>query len=257
MNSHRLKGTPSENLVDLEPYIGIRIHIVEDALTLTRLARLGNPDTVQPEVNELIKALYTMLIEHAMGHELSTEDVDVPTCMATVVGREEGSYRGPIIRPDTKVTLMSLARAGDLPSYLAQEILTRVLSPKGVRIDAIPSSRALDDESHIIGVNQTGNKIGGPVSESQLWGCDPMEATASSVIAALRLYKEEPDNIVLLHLVAAPQGLKRIMEETNATVYVCRVDAGLTDKGYIKGAKGRRGGGGLGGMGERMTNSFV
>lgn len=253
-------------------FYGKEVHILNDALALTRLAKLGEPSTVQPETNRIVRSLYRGLIEHWMTTYLPSVLGSRQTRMAKYVG-EFGTYRGMLIDKNTEVVCVALARAGNIPSELAFELLTEVLDPHGVRIDCLGSSRVTDADGRITGSKLDGDKIGGDVEDKILLFCDPMLATGTSLINAINLYREQrrgtPRHIFTLNLVAAPEGLWRITSESEASVIVYRVDRGLstvevlgyplgsywndekglTDKGYIVP--------GLGGMGEEMTNSHV
>ena len=78
-------------------------------------------------------------------------------------------------------------------------------------------------------------KLPTDVSERTLIVVDPMLATGGSAAAALTLLKEKgAKSIILMCLVAAPEGIKVINEEhPDVPLYVASVDECLNEKGYI------------------------
>lgn len=253
-------------------HYGKDVHVFDDSLALTRLAKLGEPSTVQPETNRLVRNLYRGLIEHWMAMYLPCASETRLTRMAQYF-EQLGIYKGMVINKNTEVVCVALARAGNIPSELAFELLTEVLDPHGVRLDCLGSSRVTDADGKITGSKLDGDKIGGDIEDKILLFCDPMLATGTSLINAINLYREQnrgtPRHIFTLNLVAAPEGLKRVTTETSATVIAYRVDRGLSPAHVLNSALGRywqeelgltKKGyivPGLGGMGEEMTNSHV
>ena len=78
-------------------------------------------------------------------------------------------------------------------------------------------------------------KLPNDVAERTLLVVDPMLATGGSAAAALSLLKEKgANNLLLMCLVAAPEGIK-VVNEANPEVpiYVAAIDECLNDHGYI------------------------
>ena len=65
--------------------------------------------------------------------------------------------------------------------------------------------------------------------------CDPMVATGGSALDAIRALKKRGyNNIRLLALVGAPEGVNRIVkEEPDVDIYIAAMDSKLNEKGYI------------------------
>jgi uracil phosphoribosyltransferase len=78
-------------------------------------------------------------------------------------------------------------------------------------------------------------KLPSDVADRTLIVVDPMQATGGSASAALALIKEKgAQSIILMCLVAAPEGVKVINEEhPDVPVYVAAVDEKLNEHGYI------------------------
>ncbi|WP_457642056.1 uracil phosphoribosyltransferase [Persephonella sp.] len=64
---------------------------------------------------------------------------------------------------------------------------------------------------------------------------DPMVATGGSLDYAVNVIKEKnPEKIVSLNVIGAPEGLSRISEKhPDITVYIAEIDEKLNDKGFI------------------------
>ena len=78
-------------------------------------------------------------------------------------------------------------------------------------------------------------KLPSDVAERTLIVVDPMLATGGSASAALTLLKEKgAKSMILMCLVAAPEGIKVINKEhPEVPLYVAAIDEKLNDKGYI------------------------
>ena len=78
-------------------------------------------------------------------------------------------------------------------------------------------------------------KLPGDVAERTLIVVDPMLATGGSSSAALSLLKEKgAHSMILMCLVAAPEGIKLVNEEhPDVPVYVASIDKCLNEHGYI------------------------
>ena len=116
---------------EIEHCYGPNVHLLDDPLAWTQLARLCARDTFQPEVGRLVKVLYERLAEVVVAAELPRARLDVPTRM--VVSSPEAVVRGIGIAAHTKVVTVGIARAGTMPSQVVYDLLNEVLDPQGVR----------------------------------------------------------------------------------------------------------------------------
>ncbi|MCX6154739.1 MAG: uracil phosphoribosyltransferase [Candidatus Kapabacteria bacterium] len=80
---------------------------------------------------------------------------------------------------------------------------------------------------------------------------DPMIATGGSACAAIaRLQLDGATNISIAALIAAPEGVEKILTEfPSVSIYCTALDRGLNERGYIVP--------GLGDAGDRMNNTIV
>src|SRR4051794_19572807 len=89
---------------------GPNVHLLDDPLAWTQLARLCARETIQPEVGQLVRVLYQKLAQVVLAAEFPRERVAVPTRMS--VKSPEAVYRGLAIDASTKCVTVGIARAG-------------------------------------------------------------------------------------------------------------------------------------------------
>lgn len=258
---------------EIEHRYGENVHLLKDGFLLTLLARLCSPDTVQPDINRLVKELYTALCHRVVAQEFPRRRVEMPTRM--IASTPRGVYVGQIVEPRTRAVVVDVVRAGMLPAQVVYDGLNHVLDPRGVRQDHVVMSRTTDESTGAVtGVTVSTSKVAGDAAGAILLVPDPMGATGGSISAAVDLYKREgaqpPTKVVLMNLIVTPQYLKRVKEaHPNAIVYGVRLDRGLSSAEVLNCVPGARwdeenglsdlqyivpGGGGFG---ELMNNAYV
>ena len=126
---------------EIEHRYGANVHLVDDPLAWTLLARLCARDTFQPDVGRLVRSLYERLAGVVVAAELPRVRVDVPTRM--VASSPEAVYRGLAIAPHTKVVTVGIARAGTTPSQVVYELLNEVLDPAGHPVASLASTQTV------------------------------------------------------------------------------------------------------------------
>jgi uracil phosphoribosyltransferase len=251
---------------------GTNVHLLDDPLAWTQLARLCARDTQQPDVGRLVRALYERLAEVVVGAELPRTRVDVPTRM--VISSPSAVYRGLAIAPHTKVVTVGIARAGTMPSQVVYDLLNEVLDPQGVRQDHLFMSRQTDAEGRVTGTSWHDAKIGRDVEGRILLFPDPMGATGSSLISALTHYKTRlegtPGRCIALHLIVTPEYLRNVLAaHPDTVIYALRLDRGLSAPDVLDTVPGSRWSEergldehqyivpGAGGVGEILNNAWV
>ncbi|MFO0724626.1 MAG: uracil phosphoribosyltransferase [Myxococcota bacterium] len=257
---------------EIEHRYGPHVHLLRDPFLLTLLARLCAPDTVQPEINRLVRDLYSLLTARVVASTFPRRRVEMPTRM--ISSTPHGVYVGQVIEPATRVVVVDVARAGILPSMVVYETLNGFLDARGVRQDHVVMSRKTDPSGAVTGVTMSSSKVAGDAAGAILIVPDPMGATGSSISAAVDLYKQPgmlpPRNVFLLNLIVTPQYLKRVRaSHPEAHVFAVRLDRGLSPPDVLATVPGERwaeenglndhdyivpGGGGFG---ELMNNAYV
>lgn len=251
---------------------GPNVHILDDPLAWTLLARLCARETVQPEVGQLVRTLYRKLADVVLAAEFPRTRVAVPTRM--VIKEPAAVYRGLALDPSTKCVTVGIARAGTMPSQIVYDLLNEVLDPAGVRQDHLFMSRATDADGKVVGATWHDAKIGRDVEGRILLVPDPMGATGSSISSALTHYKTRlegtPKSCITMHLVVTPEFIRNVTREHPGTViYALRLDRGLSPAKVLAAVPGKywdeeRGLDehqyivpGAGGVGEILNNAWV
>ncbi len=251
---------------------GSNVHLIDDPLAWTQLARLCARETVQPTVGRLVKVLYERLSEIVLAAEFPRTRIDVPTRM--VISSPEAVYRGVAIAPSTKAVTVGIARAGTMPSQVVYDLLNEVLDPTGVRQDHLFMSRATDAQGRVTGATWHDAKIGRDVDGRIILFPDPMGATGSSLISAITHYTTKLDGVpgrcITMHLIVTPEYVKNVLAaHSNTIIYALRLDRGLSAPDVLATVPGTRWEEergldehqyivpGAGGVGEILNNAWV
>src|SRR3954447_18853391 len=216
---------------EIEHKYGPNVHLLDDPVCWTQLARLCARETVQPEVGQLVRSLYQRLAHVVLAQEFPRDRVAVPTRM--VIKSPEAVYRGIALDRSTHCVTVGIARAGTMPSQIVYDLLNEVIDPAGVRQHHLFMSRATNADGKVIGATWHDAKIGRDVEERILLVPDPMGATGSSINSALTHYKTrlegKPKKCVTMHLVVTPEFIRNVLAEHPETViYALRLDRGLS-----------------------------
>lgn len=249
---------------------GPNVHLLDDPMALTYLARLSSPQTVQPELTRILRRLYEYLTWVVLNAEFPRKIVDSPTRM--IESTKAGSYHGGVIDKTHPVVTVGIARAGTVPSQIVYEILNEVMDPSKVRQDHLVMSRLTNAQGEVIGTSFDGAKTGDEVDGATVLIPDPMGATGSTVVEAIAYYKERMKgtaaSIATMHLVVTPEYLRRVRKEhPDVKTYALRYDRGLSPDRVFStppGADAEERGlnelqyivPGAGGLGELLNNAF-
>lgn len=252
---------------------GENVRLLRDPYLLTLLAQLCSPETVQPDVNRLVRSIYEAMAARVVAAEFPQRRVEMSTRM--ISSTPHGVYVGKVVEPRTRAVVVDVARAGTLPALVVYETLNQILDPRGVRQDHVFMNRTTDEKTGAVtGVNLSGSKVAGDAAGAILLVPDPMGATGGSMCATVDIYKrdgmEAPKKAILMNLIVTPQYLKRVRERhPDAIVYAVRLDRGLSPQDVLQAKPGERwdeenglnelqyivpGGGGFG---ELMNNAYV
>lgn len=260
------------SVAELKHHYGPNIHLIADPVLLTMLARLGEEACVQPEVTWLIRDIYETLVRVVIANELPRHLAEIPTRMKAFT--PAGVWSGSVLDPETRVVTVNIARAGMQPSQVAFEALTRLLKPDRVRQDHVYMNRVTDDKDTVVGVNVSGEKIGGDVAGATVLFPDPMGATGGSMVRAAEMYSNldgaPAAKMIAMHLIVTPEYLKHVSQQLpNMTIYAVRLDRGLSPPAILETELGQQWDEerglderqyivpGAGGLGEILNNSYV
>jgi uracil phosphoribosyltransferase len=217
--------------IEVDHRYGPNVHLIDDPLSWSQLARLSARETTQPAVGRLVRGLYERLAQVVLAAEFPRGRIDVPTRM--VASSPEAVYRGLALVPTTKAVTVGIARAGTMPSQAVYDLLNDVLDPSGVRQDHLFMSRATDEAGRVTGTTWHDAKIGREIEGRIVLFPDPMGATGSSMIRALDHYKNKlegtPGPCITMHLIVTPEYVKNMKAaHPDAIVYAFRLDRGLS-----------------------------
>ncbi len=255
----------------LEHRYGPRVHILDNLLLLTLLARMGNPATPLSELHNGLRGVYRSLLDAVVGHAFPARTARVATRMAGAHPRA-GYYTGRVLDPHTKVVVADVIRAGILPAQVCFEVLSTLLPGENVRLDHLNMARKSSASGQILGVDLSGSKIGGSVEGALLLVPDPMGATGATTLRLVDHYLENygrPAAIVTMPMIATPEYLRCVLARCDALqVFTARLDRGLSSESVLASVPGsawdeERGLDdhgyivpGAGGMGEVLNNSW-
>lgn len=238
---------------------------------LSLLAKLGSPETKQPQINQLVEMLYSNLIDNVIDVLFPRINVAMETRMKS--SHAEATYEGQIIDPETRVVTVDLARAGTFPSHLCYNKLNYLMNPEKVRQDHFYVARVSDETGKVTGVNVSGSKIGGDVEDSIVLFPDPMGATGGTIVQAYDHYKTIVPGkfkmMAAMHLIVTPEYLAKVTKACpDLHIFALRLDRGLSEASVLSDLPGKnwsREKGlnqhqyivpGAGGLGEILNNSY-
>ncbi|MES2529208.1 MAG: uracil phosphoribosyltransferase [Bdellovibrionota bacterium] len=252
-----------------EHFYGKNVHIVSSPLMHSWLARLGSATTVQPQIDELVTMLYEHLFDVVIDECFPRKKMKFDTRMKD--SHPEAILDGEFVDAETAAVSVGLARAGTLPSQLCYRKMNYLLNPQTVRQDHFYISRAVNEKNEVIGVTVAGSKIGGGVENAVVLFPDPMGATGSTIVEAVKHYRTlgKPKAMIALHLIITPEYLAKVTKECpELQVFALRLDRGLSPVDVLKEIPGKRWKEekglnshhyivpGAGGLGEILNNSY-
>ncbi len=252
-------------------HYGKNVHIISSPLMLSLLAKLGNPSTHQPQINELTQMLYSYLMDNVIDSLFPRKHASIETRMKTT--HPEGVFEGQVIDPEVPCVSVDLARAGTFPSHLCYNKLNYLMNPELVRQDHFYVARSTNELGQVTGVNVSGSKIGGGVEKAIVLFPDPMGATGGTIVEAYEHYQKAVDGsprmMVAMHLIITPEYLKRVTTACpDLHVFALRLDRGLSSAEVLKSEPGKNWDlekglnqhqyivPGAGGLGEILNNSY-
>jgi uracil phosphoribosyltransferase len=188
---------------------------VKHPLARHKLGLLRDKDTTTADFRRLIDEL-TLLLTYEATKDFPTELVDVETPLErTPVERISGK----------KVAVCPVLRAG-------VGMLDGVLSLiSGARVGFIGLFR---DEETLQPV-QYFVKLPNDIADRDVIVLDPMLATGNSTAAAVQIVKDAgATSIVVIAIIAAPEGIDRVLaEHPDVRIVVAAIDRGLNEHGFI------------------------
>ncbi len=192
-----------------------KVHVFDHPLIQHKLSIMRNKDTGCKEFRELLDEI-SMLMVYEVTRDLSTQTIEVET---------------PICRTKTRVLagkpigIIPILRAG---LGMVDGILQLIPNAKVGHIGLYRDPATLEPVEYYC-------KLPEDAVHRELIVLDPMLATGGSACAAISFIKKRGcNNIRLVNLIAAPEGIARVQaEHPDVDIYVAAKDEKLNEHGYI------------------------
>lgn len=192
-----------------------KVHVMDHPLVAHKLTILRNKDTSVKDFRELVSEI-GMLIAYEATRDLplTTVEVETPICKAEL----------PILA-GKKLAVVPILRAG---LGLVDGVLRMVPAARVGHIGMFRDEETLEPHVYFC-------KMPPDIAERDILIVDPMLATGGSAAAAIDEMKARGcQNIKLMVLVAAPEGVKCIREShPDVDIYLGALDDKLNERGYI------------------------
>ncbi len=192
-----------------------KVHIFDHPLIQHKLSIMRSKETGCKEFRELLDEI-SMLMVYEVTRDLPTEDVQIET---------------PICKMNTKmlagkpIGIIPILRAG---LGMVDGIMELIPNAKVGHIGLYRDPQTLEPVEYYC-------KLPEDAEHRQLIVLDPMLVTGGSASAAIGFIKQRGcNNIRLVNLIAAPEGIARVQRDhPDVDIYVAACDERLNEHGYI------------------------
>lgn len=180
-----------------------------------KITMLRDSQTSIKEFRELVKEIST-LMWYEVTRDLPLKEITVETPIASAQSK---------VISGIKLALVPILRSG---LAMAEGIESIMPSIKIGHIGLYREAETLMPKDYYC-------KLPTDIESSEAIVLEPMLATGGSVCAAIELLaKRNVKDIKIMSLIASPEGVKLIEEKyPDVKIYVCSVDKGLNEDGFI------------------------
>lgn len=194
----------------------LKVNVIDHPLIQHKLTMMRKKTTGTKDFRELLEEI-SMLMTYEITRDFPLKDVEIETPVAKCVGKELADTR--------KVCVVPILRAG---LGLQSGVVNMIPAAKIGHIGLYRDPETLKPVEYYC-------KMPSDIAERTMLVVDPMLATGGSAAAAITMLKEKgAKKLILMCLVAAPEGVKAINDEhPDVPVYVASVDEKLNEHGYI------------------------
>lgn len=192
-----------------------QIHVIDHPMIQHKLTIMRKKETGSKDFRELLKEI-SLLMGYEVTRDLPLDDIEIETPICKTMAKKVSGRKlaiVPILRAgigmvDGLQTLVPVAKVGHIGLYR-------------------------NEETHIPVVYYC--KLPEDINQRLVIVTDPMLATGGSACDALSMLKERGcNNIRLMCLVSAPEGIARVQKEhPDVDIYVAAVDDHLNKDAYI------------------------
>lgn len=194
----------------------LKVNVIDHPLIQHKLTIMRKKTTGTKDFRELLEEI-SMLMTYEITRDFPLKDVEIETPVSKCVGKELADTR--------KVCVVPILRAG---LGLQSGVVNMIPAAKIGHIGLYRDPETLKPVEYYC-------KMPSDIAERTMLVVDPMLATGGSAAAAITMLKEKgAKKLILMCLVAAPEGVKVINDEhPDVPVYVAAVDEKLNEHGYI------------------------
>jgi len=193
----------------------LKVQVIDHPLIQHKLTLMREEATGTKDFRELLEEI-AMLMAYEITRDFPLKEIEIKTPVAVCKSK---------VLAGKKVGVVPILRAG---LGMLNGVVNMIPAARVGHVGMYRDPATLKPVEYYC-------KLPTDVSERTLIVVDPMLATGGSAAAALTLLKEKgAKSIILMCLVAAPEGIKVINEEhPDVPLYVASVDECLNEKGYI------------------------
>ena len=192
-----------------------QIHVIDHPMIQHKLTIMRKKETGSKDFRELLKEI-SLLMGYEVTRDLPLDDIEIETPICKTMAKKVSGRKlaiVPILRAgigmvDGLQTLVPVAKVGHIGLYR-------------------------NEETHVPVVYYC--KLPEDINQRLVIVTDPMLATGGSACDALSMLQERGcNNIRLMCLVSAPEGIARVQKEhPDVDIYVAAVDDHLNKDAYI------------------------
>src|SRR5262245_62686380 len=192
-----------------------RLTVVTHPLVQHKLSYLRDKDTPTVHFRKLANEI-TLLLTYEATKDMATEAAEIETPLEVMTAQRISGKKVavcPVLRAgvgmlDGVLSLVSSARVGFIGLFRDEETLQAV---------------------------QYFVKLPNDIAERDVIVLDPMLATGNSTAAAVQIVKDAgATSIVVIAIIAAPEGIERVLDEhPDVRIVVAAIDRGLNEHGFI------------------------
>ncbi len=192
-----------------------KLVVMDHPLIQHKVSLMRSKDTSTKAFRELLDEV-SMLMAYEVTRDLPLEDIEVETPICKCIAKEIAGK---------KLAVVPILRAG---LGMVDGVTRLVPSARVGHIGLYRDPNTLEPVEYYC-------KLPKDIEERDIILVDPMLATGGSAVAAISFLKKRGcKSIKMMNLIAAPEGINRVMKEhPDVDVFVAAVDEKLNEHGYI------------------------